>query len=36
MRKVMGKDISPSGNLYLLRQKLLASVVRLSSVEGRH
>lgn len=28
MRKVMGKDILPSGNLYLLLQKLLISAVK--------
>lgn len=29
MTKVMGEDILPSGNLYLLQQKLLVSVVKI-------
>lgn len=29
MRKVMEEDILPSGNLYLLQQKLLVSVVEI-------
>lgn len=32
MRKVMGEDILPSGNLYLLQQKLLVLAVRMISV----
>lgn len=29
MKKVIGKEILPSGNLYLLLQKLLISVVKI-------
>ncbi len=29
MRKAMGEDILPSGNSYLLQQKLLVSVVKI-------